>query len=334
MSREKQEVLQKDVDSLLRKGAIEKVKDSHKGFFSNLFLESTKDGGLRPVINLSGLNLYIKKKTFRMAYLKFVSQTGRLGGDDRLEGRLSARPYRVGASTVPSFLVEKKQTPVRTSSFWSQLSATDLHTSYLAFGDSVQGKRSQSDRLLGRFSGLRSKQGGTHSSHNVRVGHPEERRIPEKSQEMSSGPQTTVRVPRPTMELEGVFLPQKKLDDFKRLGRVLLSNPSLALAQKFLGKAVFARRAVRLGRLLLRPLQMSVIRALRSGELILNNESRLSIRWWTRPPTDEMDLRSYTPQLSMTVTVHLDNITAIQFNSIQFNSFIILTSTKYSKNNN
>ena len=73
MSREKQEVLQKEVDSLLRKGAIEKVKDSHKGFYLNLFLVSKKDGGLRPVINLSGLNLYIKKKTFRMASLKDIS---------------------------------------------------------------------------------------------------------------------------------------------------------------------------------------------------------------------------------------------------------------------
>ena len=79
MSREKQVVLQKEVDSLLRKGAIEKVKDSHKGFYSNLFLVSKKDGGLRPVINLSGLNLYIKKKTFRMASLKDVSQTLRRG---------------------------------------------------------------------------------------------------------------------------------------------------------------------------------------------------------------------------------------------------------------
>ena len=97
------------------------------------------------------------------------SAQGRLGGDDRLEGRLSARPYRVRTSTVPSFLVERKQVPVQTSSFWSQLSATDLHTSYLAVGDSVQGKRSQSDRLLGRFSSLRSQQSRTHSSHSVRL---------------------------------------------------------------------------------------------------------------------------------------------------------------------
>ena len=132
------------------------------------------------------------------------SAQGRLGGDDRLEGRLSARPYRVRTSTVPSFLVERKQVPVQTSSFWSQLSATDLHTSYLAVGDSVQGKRSQSNRLLGRFSSLRSQQGRTHSSHSVRLGHSEESRIPEKSQEMSSGTQTIVRVPRSAMELEGV----------------------------------------------------------------------------------------------------------------------------------
>ena len=72
---EKKKVLQKEVDSLLTKGAIEVVRDSHKGFYSNLFLVTKKDGGFRPVINLSGLNHYIKKKTFRMATLKDVSQT-------------------------------------------------------------------------------------------------------------------------------------------------------------------------------------------------------------------------------------------------------------------
>ena len=279
------------MDSLLRKGAIEKVKDSHKGFHSNLFLVSKKDGGFRPVINSSGLNLYIKKKTFRMASLKDVSQ-GRLGGDDGLEGRLSARPYRVRTSTVPSFLVERKQVPVQTSSFWSQLSATDLHTSYLAFGDSVQGKRSQSDRLLGRFSSLRSQQGGTHSSHSVRVGHSEESRIPEKFQEMLSGTQTTVRVPCSTMELKGFtsFPASGKTGRFQ----AARTRPSI----KFFSGS--CSEIPRQGRLLLRPLQMAVIQALRSGELILDNESRLSIGWWTRPPTDGMDLRSYTPQLSMT----------------------------------
>ena len=79
VSREKQVVLQKEVDSLLRKGALEKVKDSHKAFYSNLFLVSKKDRGLRPVINFSGLNPYIKKKSFRMVSLKDVSQTLRKG---------------------------------------------------------------------------------------------------------------------------------------------------------------------------------------------------------------------------------------------------------------
>ena len=107
--------------------------------------------------------------------------------------------------------------------------------------------------------------------------------------------------PRQPIEYLGLLWSSKEFD-FKRLGRALLSNPSLALAQKLLGKAVFARRVlyIRLGRLLLRPLHMAVIQALRSGELILDNESRLSIRMWTRPPTDGMDLTSYIPQLSMT----------------------------------
>ena len=65
---EKKKVLQKEVDSLLTKGAIEVVRDSLKGFYSNPFLLTKKDGGFRPVINLSVLNHYIKKKTFRMPH--------------------------------------------------------------------------------------------------------------------------------------------------------------------------------------------------------------------------------------------------------------------------
>ena len=69
-----------------------------------------------------------------------------------------------------------------------------------------------------------------------------------------------------TKELR-VFLPEDKARGFRQLGRTLLSNPSLALAQRFLGKAIFARRAVQLGRMFLRPLQMAVIKALRSDQL-------------------------------------------------------------------
>ena len=74
MNKEREKVLQKEVDSLLSKGAVERVRDRKRDFYSNIFLVAKKDGGFTPVINLSGLNVYIKKKTFRMASIKDVSR--------------------------------------------------------------------------------------------------------------------------------------------------------------------------------------------------------------------------------------------------------------------
>ena len=67
---------------------------------------------------------------------------------------------------------------------------------------------------------------------------------------MSSGIQTAFRVPRPTMELEGVtsFPTTRETRRFQAsIGRAILSNSSLAFAQKFQGKAFFARPVVQLG---------------------------------------------------------------------------------------
>ena len=78
-----------------------------------------------------------------------------------------------------------------------------------------------------------------------------------------------------------------------------MSTLSLMLAQSLLGKASFACRAVPLGKLHLRPFQIAVIHALRSGDFHLDQEARGAVRWWTKPPTDGIDLNIY-PQLSMT----------------------------------
>ena len=66
-----------------------------------------------------------------------------------------------------------------------------------------------------------------------------------------------------------------------RLGSSLLRNPTLNKAQKFLGKAIFARRAVPLGRAHLRALQMAVIEVLHSDHFSLNSEAKASVEWWS-----------------------------------------------------
>ena len=64
----------------------------------------------------------MKKNTFWMASLKDVSQTLRRGD------WAAARPHRIRTSTLPLVLVARQEVPFQTTSIWSQLSATDLHT--------------------------------------------------------------------------------------------------------------------------------------------------------------------------------------------------------------
>ena len=72
-------LVDKEVDNMLKKGAILKVSHSEGEFLSNLFLVEKKDGGHRPVINLKNLNSFIPYQHFKMEglhYLKYQSQEG------------------------------------------------------------------------------------------------------------------------------------------------------------------------------------------------------------------------------------------------------------------
>lgn len=62
------DILNLEINSLLEKGAIEKVpvKERMTGFYSTLFLVPKKNGQMRPVINLKPLNQYLRKQHFKM----------------------------------------------------------------------------------------------------------------------------------------------------------------------------------------------------------------------------------------------------------------------------
>ena len=60
------DICDKEVKSLLEKGAIEPVNDSSIGFISGLFVIPKRSGGFRPIVNLKGLNKFIKTEHFKM----------------------------------------------------------------------------------------------------------------------------------------------------------------------------------------------------------------------------------------------------------------------------
>ena len=67
-------MLQHEIEILLTKVAIRRVKFSETGFYSRLFLVPKKGGSMRPVIDLSILNQFILNEHFQMENIICVKQ--------------------------------------------------------------------------------------------------------------------------------------------------------------------------------------------------------------------------------------------------------------------
>ena len=74
-------VLREEVLSLLHKGAIERVpRQIHNvGYFSRYFLVNKKGGGVRPILDLRGLNKHLRKLKFKMLTCDALLRTVRRG---------------------------------------------------------------------------------------------------------------------------------------------------------------------------------------------------------------------------------------------------------------
>ena len=64
-------VIQKEVDELLAKGAIE-PSSGGAGFYSNVFVVPKHTGGLQPILNLKCFNHYMHLPSFKMPTLNHV----------------------------------------------------------------------------------------------------------------------------------------------------------------------------------------------------------------------------------------------------------------------
>jgi len=71
-SAEMQSQVMEEIKDLLEKGAIEEVQPGQDSFISQLFLVEKKGGGFRPVVNLKGLNQFIKAEHFKMEGLHLL----------------------------------------------------------------------------------------------------------------------------------------------------------------------------------------------------------------------------------------------------------------------
>ena len=72
-------LIQREIDSLLLKGAITVAQHSKDEFLSNIFLVPKKTGDLRPVINLKPLSEFVHDIHFKMENIESVKQLLRTG---------------------------------------------------------------------------------------------------------------------------------------------------------------------------------------------------------------------------------------------------------------
>ena len=80
-SAEEMLLVDKEVDDLIKKGAVIQVSPCADQFISNIFLRPKKNGKLRPIINLKGLNLHLEKfilkwNTYHPFYHSFHQELG------------------------------------------------------------------------------------------------------------------------------------------------------------------------------------------------------------------------------------------------------------------
>lgn len=75
----KRRALQTEVDALLEKGAIYPVSARTPGFYARLFTVPKKNGKLRPVLDLSALNKFLKRISFKMETMASVRLAIRRG---------------------------------------------------------------------------------------------------------------------------------------------------------------------------------------------------------------------------------------------------------------
>ena len=64
--------MEEEIQTLVQKQAVQEVPVTTKGYDSNMFMVSKKDGGQRPVINLKSRNKYVKSEHLRMEGLHTV----------------------------------------------------------------------------------------------------------------------------------------------------------------------------------------------------------------------------------------------------------------------
>ena len=73
-TRQKQEVIDVEIDKLLIKGVISETTHCHGEYISTIFVRPKKDGGHRLILNLKSLNEHVEYHHFKMDTLQLATR--------------------------------------------------------------------------------------------------------------------------------------------------------------------------------------------------------------------------------------------------------------------
>ena len=159
-----------EVQELLDKGAILETQLTPQNFVSQIFLVEKKGGGQRPVINLKGLNQFVKTEHFKMERAlqdgrpsptpRFLTAT-RLDGKDGSEGCIPSDPYSSRPSTPSHLPMGREDLHVSMPTLWSLSSTQGVHKTAETSGRLPETKWLSPHNILRRHATAAPGQGPT-----------------------------------------------------------------------------------------------------------------------------------------------------------------------------
>ena len=138
-----------EVTDFLNKGVIVETLVSTRSYVSQIFLVEKK-GGQRPVINLKGLNSFIKVENERPSS---PSRSGLVSGLDSevgLERCLPTGPNSPGTLMSPPIPLGEENIPICMSSLWPNISTPGVYQDNETSSGCTEIDENSSHNLLGR----------------------------------------------------------------------------------------------------------------------------------------------------------------------------------------
>ena len=319
-SSDAKEAVNGEIQSLLDKKAIREIRQDQCKFISTIFTVSKKNGGLRPVINLKKLNLFVKYEHFKMETFKCVKDIAMYSdyftSIDLKDAYFSipiATEYQFylcfcwetkyycfqclpfGLSSAPRVFT-KVLKPVIASIRCRGIRAIIYLDDILIFAQSLEESRQNTKYVVDLLTSL-----------GFIINFDKSNMNPVK--------RTTFLGFIIDSKKMTFSLPAEKIQNIFSLGRSILDSSAVKIREfaRFIGFIVSSFDAFPHGKLHYRALEFAKTKALSNSkgdfdaEFVLNTSSRMEIEWWLSQPPDCFSTPIITPPINITIYTDASN---------------------------